>query len=529
MNISQKGCRTNSSSNMIQDQGVEDIEKVKLLYTDADLLDKFEIGQVLYKRYKESGNISASVALLNELKELKPSARFIERELQINLDKTQLLHDSNYFVKHPNPTSQNFKIPLKVLHVLNTSIPYVKNGYSIRSKYIIENQKKYGIEPVVLTRPGFPNDFEGGSLNSHEDLILEWENEIPYYRCLPQMIMRYTPLRKYLKEYSEKIANVIEDEMPGIVHAASNYVNGLAAFEATRVINIPFIYEIRGFWELTASSKIPLFKDSEEFQLAQKMETFLAYHADQVITICRGLRDALVARGVDGDKIWIIPNGVDSGLFKPKPVNEELSAKYGTKNKFVLGYIGSITKYEGLQMLLPVMDEFKKAGYNLKLIIVGTGNYRPVLERLVTGLNLSEEVVFVDHIHHSQVTEYYSLFDLCVFPRIDLEVTRMVTPLKPLEAMACGKPIIGSELEAIKEIITSGETGLLFDLTERDLFQKIKLLYENHHLRTKLTARARKWVTVNRDWYKLAGTYNSLYQQMVKDRRNYFFLKRGAK
>ncbi len=499
-----------------QIQNIKEIEKLRLLYVGANSLQKFKIGWALYKRYKESGNISASIELLHELIQLKPLEQFIERELQINLDKAELLHAPNYQINYQPQGLQNFKIPFRVLHVLNTSIPYIKNGYSIRSKYIIENQKRHGIEPVVLTRPGFPNDFQKGLFNSPDDLTLEWENEIPYYRCLPKMFMRFTPLTKYLNHYSESIVDVIETERPGIVHAASNYINGLAAIRAARATNSPFIYEIRGFWELTASAKEPLFKDSEEFQLAQKMETYLAHQADHVITISRSLYNELLERGVSGDKISIIPNGVDSRRFKPRPVNEELSTRYDTKGKFVIGYIGSITEYEGLQMLFPVINELKKEGYQLKLLIIGTGNYQPILGSLITKLSLSKEIALINQIPHEQVTEYYSLFDLCVFPRIDEEVTQIVTPLKPLEAMACGKPVIGSDLAALREIIIPDENGLLYNLNETELYQKIKLLYENTNLRKKLASKARKWVIANRDWYKLTINYINLYHQIVR-------------
>lgn len=507
----------NFSTNNKNIQNPKDIDRLISSYESAELNCKFDLGLELYKRFKAIGNIPACIEILEELKNAKTTAKYINRELEINLDKLNLLKDNNYLPPYIHSQHRSFNGLIKVkkvLCILNTSIPYIQNGYNIRSKYVVESLKNLGIKPVVLTRPGYPNDFINGLIKGEQDLIKNSINGITYYRCLPQLFMRYTPLKTYLKEYTKQINKVIAAEAPDIIQAASNYVNGLAALEAAREKKTPFLYEIRGFWELTTVCKEPLFKNSAEFNLAYMMESYLAHAADGLVTICEGLRKELINRGIKTDKIKIIPNGVDCKFFKPKQFNNDLGNKHNLGGKFIIGYIGSLTRYEGLQTLLPVIANLKKDGYKIKCLIIGTGDYRPILERITKELNIDKDVIYIDQIPHEQVVEYYSLFDLCVYPRINEEVTQMVTPLKPLEAMACGKSVIGSDLDAIREIIIPGINGLVYSNSEADLFQKIKLLYKNNTLRDELRLNARKWVVENRDWNKIAKTYQTLYDEV---------------
>lgn len=501
-----------------QIEQIRNVNELEKIYNNTENKKKFQVGRILYRRYKTLGYLNKCVKLLNELLLLNPNNTFLNRELSINEDKLQLLNDSKY--RELSNETNAFNISQdnnKVLHVLNTSIPYLKNGYSIRAKYIVESQKKVGIEPIVITRPGFPNDFSEGQIRNKKELIKEEVNGITYYRCLPKLFMRHTPLKKYLKNYSRQMCKVAELEKPFAIHAASNYINGLAALETSRKLKLPFVYEIRGFWELTTVSKEPLFRDSEEFKLAQVMETYLANHADKVIVISEGLREELIKRGVSEDKISIVPNGVDCEIFQSLDYNTELSKKYNIQNQFVIGYIGSIVKYEGLQTLIKAIAEIKNQGYkDIRVVIAGDGNYKNELEKLTKELRLENEIIFAGRIPHEEVIQHYSLFDMCVFPRVEEEVTNIVTPLKPLEAMACKKIVVGSNLDAIKEMIMEGVNGFIFDNSIEDLCKKIKMVYENKNLRSAMKEKARYWVEENRDWNKLALRYKKEYDRMIE-------------
>ena len=250
----------------------EKLKELESEFNEAYLMNKLEIGKKLYREYKDLGRLTQSKILLEKMLILAPESTFYVNELEIVCDKLKILESFNEDKWTSGKISTYRAVEgNKILHVLNNSIPYHKNGYGIRSKYIVESQKNVGLQPIVITRPGFPNDFKEDTLQDKDDLIIEEILGIRYYRCLPQQFLRYTSITKYIENYTEQIIKVVEKEQPFAIHAASNYINGLAGLRAARACQLPFIYEIRGFWELTTVSKRPYFRGSEEFELAQKI------------------------------------------------------------------------------------------------------------------------------------------------------------------------------------------------------------------------------------------------------------------
>lgn len=491
---------------------ITDISKLEDLYHKAKKRNKLNIGKKLYSRYKQTGRLTDGHNLLNELIANYGNSEFFQREMLLTLDKLDLLYSSRFNAKEDCAAFSELPKGKKVLNVLNTSIPYLQNGYSIRSKYVIDNQKKIGLDPIVVTRPGFPNDFLEDSFKKKGSVIKEEVDGISYYRTYPDTIMRFTPFSEYLEKYVAAICKVIDLEQPDFVQSASNFVNGIAGLHAARKKGIPFVYEIRGFWELTTITKEPLYKNSENFKLEQKLEQYLIYNADRLIVISQGLKNQLIEKGIKEEKITVVPNGVDTNSIRPMDRDESLYQKYKLENKFVIGYIGSIVRYEGLQELLKVLADLVGQGHkDIRFLVAGEGSFVSNLKDLTSKLNLVEHVVFLGKIPHSDVPKYYSLFDLCVFPRLDEEVTNIVTPLKPLEAMASGKVVIGSNLEAMREMVVDEVNGFIFDNTREDLFNKIIYLYNNRELCDTMKGRARTWVIENRDWSVVTQGYSKIY------------------
>lgn len=491
---------------------IEDIPQLEKLYKQSKKKNKLIVGRKLFRRYKNTGRITDSVNLLNELIANYGYNEGLQRELTISIDKLDLLHSDRFMATEDSSRFKVLPKGKKVLNVLNTSIPYLQNGYSIRSKYIIENQRKMGLEPVVVTRPGFPNDFFEDSFKEKGSVTKEQVDGVNYYRTHPDAIMRFLPFSEYLDKYVDAVCRVIDKEKPDFVQSASNYVNGMAGLLAARKKGIPFVYEIRGFWELTTITKEPLYKNSENFRLEQKLEKYLVFNADRLVVISQGLKKELIKNGIEEHKITVVPNGVDTTSIQPLERNESLFEQYQLQDKFVLGYIGSILRYEGLQELITVISDLVLAGNNnIRLLIAGDGDYLSNLKLLAKELDLEEYVIFLGKIPHSEVPQYYSLFDLCVFPRLDEEVTNIVTPLKPLEAMASGKVVLGSNLEAMCEMIVHEVSGFVFDNSREDMSKHIIKLYKDKKLCEDMKQKARNWVVENRDWQVVTKGYLDIY------------------
>lgn len=464
-----------------------------------------------FRYNKTLGNYTEALINIKKAKKIKVT-KLIEREIQILEDKINFLENFNF--EQIIKSKSNLKIGKKnkVLHVLNTSMPYLSNGYSTRSNYILEAQKECGIIPIALTRPGFPNDFKNKSLNFSGEYFKENYKGIDYYRTLPNLFMRLTTFSEYIEKYANVIVEVARKEKISTIQGTSNYVNGYAALMAARKIGVPFVYEVRGFWELTSVSKNEKFKGSEEFRLAQEIETFICQNADKVVVISEGLKNELIRRGIDKKKITIIPNGVNLEKFKVKEINKKFKNLYKKDEVFIIGYIGSVVKYEGLDRIIKSLKYLKSQGVrDIRFIIAGDGSYKEELELLSVQFDLKNEVKFLGKISHDEVSDLYSIFDLCIFPRIDSEVTRMVTPLKPLEAMAQEKIVLASNLNAMREIVKEGINGLIFS-NDEELSNMIREIKESKKNYESLSKNSRRWVSENRNWKIISKQYLEVYK-----------------
>jgi len=402
---------------------------------------------------------------------------------------------------------------MKVLHVLESSLPDMA-GYSIRAKYILENQKRIGIEPVGITSPFFP-----GKIKNREPEFLDG---IKYYRTNfikspgqgEKKLASYLVRALMMRDYQRAIQKTVERERPDIIHAHSSYLNGIAAGYASRMTGIPFIYEVRTLWGESAVANTELKQNSWKHKAIWKLELRVMRKAQRVVAISSGIMEELVVKGVPAEKIDIIPNGVDTDLFTPRRPDLELLKKYGLEGNFVIGYIGSIRKIEGLSLLI---DAYAKGSFSKKgchLIIVGDGFEREILERKCMEEGLQQGVIFTGNVPHNEVLKYYSLINLFVFPRIDALVNQRVTPLKPLEVMSIARVCLGSDVGGLKELIVEGKNGFLFQRGKvNSLINKINDSLELKQDLDQLGRMAREWVINNRDWKKLIIGYQNIYEK----------------
>ena len=408
-------------------------------------------------------------------------------------------------------------IPKRTLYLLHNSLPFDSGGYASRSHGLLCGVQQNGWEIHAVSRLGYPLDREKhkGKIVTKESII----DNIPYHR-LKSNGNGYSeiPLKSYIEKYAENLHELCMNLRPSILHGASNHMNGHAVNLVAQELGIPSVYEVRGLWEITRISRQPKWKEGDYYKLMSNMEAKAAKDATAVICITQALADEMVSRGVDSNKITLVHNGVHVDRFTPRPVDRDLEKTLGTKGNVVIGYVGSIVDYEGLNLLIEASENLIQRGVeNFSILIVGDGAALPSLKHLVSESSASEHFIFTGRVPHEDVERYYSLIDIAPFPRLSLPVTEMVSPLKPFEAMAMEKLVIASNVAALEEIVSDGETGLLFEKDNPESFTEVLLRsIQDSQLREDLGKNARQWVIENRDWNILSQKVTRLYDSLIE-------------
>jgi len=419
---------------------------------------------------------------------------------------------------------------MKVLHVLHHSLPYL-DGYSIRSKYIIEFQRKLGLMPIIVTSAHHEievgHHLSGLDRDSKQSDTFQPKEEIDglrYYRTqFPKGRLKGLQLRKpflreriLIKALYETIQQVLSKEQIDVIHAHSPVLCGMPALKAAGARKIPLVYEVRAFWEDGFVQQGKFGEKSFQYGLSRYLETRLFRKADAAIAISQHMIDDIVARGIDAAKVYKVPNGVDVNRFTPLAKDKELLNKYQLQGCTVLGFIGSFYHFEGLECLVRAMAEVAKKMPSVRLILVGGGEEEKRIQQLIQDLQLTNVVIFVGRVPHTEVLKYYSIMDILVYPRYSDRMTNLVTPLKPLEAMAMRKAVIGSDVGGIQELLDNGKVGLLFEAGNvSDLAEKMTCLINNASYRQELGEKARQYILAERRWDRITSRYLKIYENVV--------------
>ena len=387
--------------------------------------------------------------------------------------------------------------------MLDHSLPLL-SGYSTRSRNVVVFQRRAGLSPVVLTSPK-----QGATAAARE--LLEG---IPHYRTRPAhgAIARIPYAREiaHMVRTARRIAEVARDEGARVIHAHSPALNGLAALWAGRRLGLPVVYESRAFWEDAAVDHGTTREGSLRYRLSLVLETFVFKRADRVVVIASAMRDEVLGRGLRADRLTVVPNGVDIERFNPIPRSEVLARRLGLDGAPVLGFIGSFYHYEGLRFLVEALPALRQRLPGARVLLVGGGEDEPVLHALAAGL--PDSVVFAGRVPYQHVHDYYSVIDVFVCPRRRMRLTELVTPLKPLEAMAMGIPVLASDIGGHAELVSDGETGLLFKAeSQESLVEQASRLGRDPELRAQLGAGGRRWVERERTWVRIVTRYLPIY------------------
>jgi glycosyltransferase involved in cell wall biosynthesis len=400
----------------------------------------------------------------------------------------------------------------RVLHLVNDALPTTGAGYTIRTHEIVLAQKAAGLDPHVVTRAGFP--VTQGTLDTRRLVTLDG---IPYHRLLPWRIP--TRADRAAATGLRLAAQLTEQVKPSVLHAASNYVNATVALAIGETKGLPVVYEVRGFWEDTWLSRHPdseRLARSELYRLNRDLETRCMLAADLVVTLGEAMREEIVARGVPADKILIVPNAVSEDFLQPLPDARKLREELGIKpGEHVIGEVTSLVPHEGIGTLLEATRILEDRGLTVRALVVGDGPERPALQRQAADLGLSEVAIFTGRVPATKVREFHALLDIFVVPRTPDRVCQLVTPLKPVEAMASGLCVVTSDVQALAEIIKPDVTGMLtIPQDPVALADSLELLVCSPDVRRKLGDNAREWVARDLTWAHNAVRYRDAYARL---------------
>ena len=474
--------------------------------------------RTLIQAHSKCGNFSKPLEYLRKMpkdnwrneqeKKFRSANRILQKGLNVKIPRVkEIISNDNSVIYHASQ-----------------SMPHTTSGYAIRTHGLVSSLLKHEVDVNTILRYGYPldrNDFSEDRIKSTatvDNVSYHFSHTERKDRSLInyQEIYNFNSLEKYLRRSISTMINYSTEFKPRIIHSASNFVVGIAGAKAAKELGIKSIYEIRGFWHLTQSTKRLGYENSDHYNLSEQLEIEAAKMSDHVFTITSALKEILIEEGIEADKITVLPNAVDPDKFTIMEKDESLEKRLDFKGKVVIGYIGSFVKYEGLDILLEACSLlYKKVGDIFRLLLVGDGDMMHALRDATRFLQLEDIVTFTGRVSHDEVNKYYSLIDIAPLPRKGLRVCELVSPLKPFEAMASGKVLITSSVKALAEIIEEGKTGLVFEKDNAEqLAERLESVIVDEKLRKDIGKNARKWVVENHSWDLIAKRVTDVYDKL---------------
>lgn len=397
---------------------------------------------------------------------------------------------------------------LRILHVLDHSIP-LHSGYTFRTLSLLREQRRLGWETFHLTSPKQTN------CKVLEEDVDGWH----FYRTLANFVTQLPGLNELvqMRQLEHRLHEVAEQLRPTIIHAHSPVLNALPALRVGKRLGIPVAYEVRAFWEDAAVDHGTTSEGGLRYSLTRWLETRALKRADHVFTICEGLRSDIAARGISAARVTVIPNAVDIESFEPGGLPDQtLKNSLGLQSANVIGFIGSFYAYEGLDLLLDAMPGILARRPDVRVLLVGGGPQDTALKAQAQRLGVGNKVVFTGRVPHAEVQRYYDLMEILAYPRHSMRLTELVTPLKPLEAMAQGRLLVASDVGGHRELIRHGETGMLFKAgCVGALTQTIIDLLDAQERWPTMRAAGRGFVEAERNWTDCVVNYRSVYARLV--------------
>lgn len=426
----------------------------------------------------------------------------------------------------------------RILHVVAFSWPDT-TGYSVRTAAIVETQLREATAlPTVLTSPFFPrrlgtfgqsdaspvqhlrsphpvDDSSASGLAADLARRLYFlRKRVRHWRVATRLIeppLDALELELLGQRFARRIAGLARQLDVDLIHAHSPGILAASALRAARVVGVPLVYELRGLWEWSEGGRGHP-GQATAARRRQGMQRRSVRAADAVVCICESLRAEAIRRGVATDKTFVVPNGVDAAHFGAPVATRDTTPG----RPLVLGYVGSLRPLEGVDALLRAVALLRRQGRNVRGLIIGDGPSLPSLTALAQELGIAGDVDFLGRVPHERIAEEYGRIDVFVISRPDSPAARLVTPIKPLEAMALGRAVVVSGLPALEELVANGATGLVYRAGDVEhLAARCGQLLDDPSLRERLGSAAREWVLAHRTWERTLRSLPDAYDHAL--------------
>lgn len=392
---------------------------------------------------------------------------------------------------------------LRILHVLDHSLP-LHSGYTFRTLSILREQHKLGWFTAHLTTPK-----QGPSATLQQEI-----EDMTFYRTPSAKGMG---LLTQMRCTAKRLAEVIRITKPDVLHAHSPVLNALPCLWVGHRMRLPVVYEMRASWEDAAVDHGTTSEGSLRYNMSRALESFALRRADQVTTICEGLQGDIASRGIPCERITVIPNAVDANAFQfGIEADPALRRSLGLDGATVIGFAGSFYGYEGLDLLIEAARCMLPRHPNLRVLLVGGGPQEANLKAQAAAAGMQDRVIFTGRVPHADVQRYYELIDVLAYPRLPIRLTELVTPLKPLEAMAQGRMFVASDVGGHRELIRQGITGFLFKAGDAGALENaINNLLANRESWPQIRQQARQFVETERTWTASVARYRDVYRRAL--------------
>lgn len=400
---------------------------------------------------------------------------------------------------------------LRPLHVFESWRPVV-SGYTSRSWELVASQiQAGGFEPRVVVSSR-QDTYGKNSLDTPEGL----ENQprlVPpsSFERLARRVRRFQVDRPHLERAIER---AVADMDADLIHVHWSAGIGRAAANVARKLGLPLVAEVRFDLAGAMMSETIGFPCHPLERILRSLFDGHLRQADAVVAAGDSLAAYLKQERPDlANRLYSVSNGVNLQRFQPGPPDPDLCAQLGLAGKIVIGTTSNMLHYEGLDLFLHAMAELRQQEPAVHALFVGGGTQAEHLSKLADQLGVP--ATFTGLVPAAMVPSYLRLIDLYVIPRRDVTITRHAGPIKLVEAMACGRPVVGSAVGDIQYLLADGRGQLVEPGSVNSLAGSLLELVRDPAKRAEIGRQARQYAEANLTWDKAAVRHRSIYNSIL--------------